>query len=217
MVPPSHFRVFRLGQWVDGVESWLGDDGRSVWDSTEDRHHQLEAGAPTWVGVDVGIKRDSSAVVAVQYRPDGRLHAELKSWVPTTDEPVDVTDIMAHLRTLSKRYQVGAISYDPRFFDVPAKMLYDEGLPLVEVPQSVEHMTPAVGALYELLRNGGLTHGRDPLFAQQVLNAVVRNNERGFTLSKGKSRGRIDAAIALALAVDRAQHKKPPRAKLVVL
>jgi hypothetical protein len=37
-----------------------------------------------------------------------------------------------------------------------------------------------------------------------VLNAVPRFNERGFTLAKGKSRGRIDAAVALCLAADRA-------------
>lgn len=218
LAPESAFRVFRLGQWVDGVESWLGDDGRVVWDQLEDPY-EFVPGAPTWCGVDVGIKRDSSAVVSVQYRVDDptKLHAKVKIWLPTKDEPVDVTDIMGYLRQQATTYRVGAISFDPRFFDVPAKMLYDEGLPLVEVPQSVEHMTPAIGALYELIRGGGMTHDRDSLFAQQVLNAVTRLNERGFTLSKGKSRGRIDAAIALALAVDRAQHKKKPRSRIVVL
>jgi phage terminase large subunit-like protein len=215
LVPESHFRVFRLGQWVDGVESWLGSDGRSVWNLTQDSY-TLKIGEPTWVGVDVGIKRDSSAVVAVQYRPDGRLHAESKIWLPTADEPVDVTDIMAYLRVLGTKFKVGAISFDPRFFDVPAKMLYDEGLPLVEIPQSVERMTPAVGSLYELIRNAQITHGSDEQFTHQILNAVPRLNERGFTLSKGKSRGRIDACIALALAVDRAQHKRN-RSAVVVL
>jgi phage terminase large subunit-like protein len=215
LVPESHFRVFRLGQWVDGVESWLGADGRSVWNMTTDLY-ELELGKPTWIGVDVGIKRDSSAVVCVQYRPDGRLHAESKIWIPKKDEPVDVTDIMTHLRKLCRLYKVGAISFDPRFFDVPAKLLYDEGLPLVEIPQSVERMTPAIGSLYELIRGGQITHVKDELFAQQVLNAIPRLNERGFTLSKGKSRGRIDACIALALATDRALHKKKPRG-LVVL
>ena len=42
--------------------------------------------------------------------------------------------------------------------------------------------------------------------AEQVLNAVPRFNERGFTLQKGKSRGRIDACIALGLACDQALH-----------
>lgn len=211
-----HWLRFVCNRPTEDDDAWLGPEGRRLWEDAEDAY-QLALGAPTWVGVDVGLKRDSSAVVAVQYRDDGRLHAELRSWLPTVDEPVDVTDIMAHLRDLSRRYKVGAISYDPRFFDVPAKMLYDEGLPLVEVPQSLEHMTPACGHLYELIRSGKVTHPRDHVFTIQVLSAVPRFNERGFTLSKGKSRNRIDAAVALALAVDRAAHPKKVRAPLVIL
>jgi hypothetical protein len=41
-------------------------------------------------------------------------------------------------------------------------------------------------------------------------------NDRGFTLSKGKSRGPIDATVALALAVDRWRGKKKPRPALFV-
>jgi phage terminase large subunit-like protein len=94
------------------------------------------------------------------------------------------------------------VSYDPRFFDVPAKMLEDEGLPLIEVPQSVERMTAAVGSAFELIKRGELSHDGDPVVSAQVLNAVARFNERGFTLAKAKSRGRIDAAVAICLAVD---------------
>ena len=182
-----HWLRFVCNRPTEDDDAWLGPDGRRLWDGAEDDGYGLVLGAATWVGVDVGIKRDSSAVVAVQLREDGRLHAELRSWLPTVDEPVDVTDIMAHLRDLANRYRVGAISFDPRFFDVPAKMLYDEGLPLVEIPQSIEHMTPACGHLYELIRSQRITHRRDPVFTQQVLNGVPRFNERGFTLSKGKS------------------------------
>ncbi len=212
ITPSGRFRIFRLGQWVDGVQSWLGEDGSAVWDSLEDSY-RLVPGAPTWAGVDVGIKRDSSAIVLVQYRPDGRLHAHCRLWVPTKEEPVDVTDLMGYLRTVCKTYQVGAISFDPRLFDIAAKTLYDEGLPMVEIPQSVERMTPVIGHTYELVMSDppGISHDRDEAFATQVLNAVIRLNERGFTLAKSKSRGRIDAAIALSLAVDRATHKKAPR------
>lgn len=212
----AHFRIFRLGQWVDGYESWLGTDGRAVWELLGDPW-ELEKGKPTWVGIDVGLKRDSTAVVAVQYREDGRLHATCKLWVPTKEEPVDITDVMGYLRKLSNEYKVGAISFDPHFFDVPAKMLYDDGLPMVEIPQSVERMTPIIGNLYELIQKGGLSHNRDEAFTTHILNAVPRVNERGFTLQKSKSRGRIDAAVALALAVDRAMHKSKPRPKVVVL
>lgn len=216
-MPEAHFRVFRLGQWVDGIAGWLGTDGRAVWRKGLDLDFEMEEGAPTWVGIDVGLKRDSSVVCWVQLREDGRFHADFRVWLPTADEPVDVLDIMGYLRRLAGLYDLRELSYDPRFFDVSAKLLTDEGLRMVEVPQSLERMTPAVGDLYALLMEGRVTHGADPQVEQQVLNAIPRLNERGFTLSKGKSRGRIDAAVALALAVDRATHKAPKRAPLVVL
>jgi phage terminase large subunit-like protein len=197
------FRVFRLGQWVDGVESWLGPNGRAIWDDLAEPY-DFVAGAPTWVGVDVGIKRDSTAVVAVQRDEEGILRATCRLWIPTVDEPVDVTDVMAYLRTLAEAYQVEAVSYDPKFFDVPAKMLDDEGLPMVNIPQSVERMTMVLGSLLECVKNRGLRHDGDEGLATHVLNAVTRMNEHGFTLQKSKSRGRIDGVIALSLAVDRA-------------
>lgn len=214
--PEASFRIFRLGQWVDGVESWLGADGRAVWDALKDQYEFIDK-APTWIGVDVGIKRDSTAVATVQFRPDGRLHCKVRLWVPTKDEPVDVTDVMEHIRRETNRYKVGAVSFDPRFFDVPATMLHDEGLPMVEIPQSVERMTAIIGAAYEMIMRKEISHDGAEGFTEQVLNAVPRFNERGFTLQKSKSRGRIDAAIAMCLAADRALHRGKPRPKVVVL
>lgn len=205
ITPEGHFRIFRLGQWYDGVDSWLGPNGRVLWDELNDPY-DFVAGAPTWVGVDVGIKRDSTAVVAVQRDDDGLLRAVVRTWIPKLDEPVDVTDVMEHIRELARAYALVAVSFDPRFFDVPATMLADEGLPMEEVPQSVERMTVSCGALLELIKSKGLRHSGDDILTNHVLNAVPRFNERGFTLQKSKSRGRIDGAIALALAVDRALH-----------
>jgi len=214
ITPEGHFRVFRLGQWVDGVDSWLGPSGRAIWDALYAPQEPLLE-APTWVGVDVGLKRDSTAVVMVQKRPDGHLHAWCRLWIPVKDEPVDVTDVMGHIRDLAQRYRVEAVSFDPRFFDVPAKMLSDEGLRMVEVPQSVERMTTVCGSLLEIIKRGEIHHNNDEGFSTHVLNAVARVNERGFTLQKSKSRGRIDAAIALGLAVDRALHTETEQEPLV--
>jgi phage terminase large subunit-like protein len=72
-------------------------------------------------------------------------------------------------------------------------------------PVSDKRVMGGCGGLYELILNGQLTHDGDEVFATQVLNAVPRFNEHGFVLTKSKSRGKIDAAIALALAYDRVQ------------
>lgn len=216
LLPEAQFMTYRLGMWVEGQESWLGVDGAGVWDVLEDQYTLVE-GAPTWVGIDAALRRDTTAVVAVQYREDGRLHAVAKIWTPTSDEPVDIKSVMHYIRQLTDKYKVGAVSFDPRFMDVPAKDLYDEGVPMIEIPQSVARMTPIIGDLYEIIMTGQLSHDKDELFRTHVLNAIPRMQENGFTLSKGKSRGHIDGVIALALAVDRARHKPKPRPRVVVL
>lgn len=213
--PEGHFRIFRLGQWADGVDSWLGPDGRATWDALA-APYTFAPDVATFLGVDVGLKRDSTAVVAVQRDLDGLLHAMCRVWIPEAGRAVDVTDVMQHIRDLARTFDVRAVSFDNRFFDVPATMLEDEGLPMVEVPQSVERMTPIVGSLLELIKRSELRHDGDPTLATHVLNAVPRFNERGFTLQKSKSRGRIDAAIALALATDRAL-REPEKSEPVVL
>jgi phage terminase large subunit-like protein len=212
-IPEGMFRIFRLGCWVDGVECWLGPDGGREWDVLCDAR-EFDVGRPAWLGVDVGLKRDSTAVAVVQARSGG-WHVKVRLWLPTTEQAVDVTDVMQHIREVAGLVDVRGVSYDPRFFDVPAKMLEDEGFPMVEIPQSVERMTPAVGSLYELVKRGGLSHDGDQEVTRQVLNAVARYNERGFTLAKGKSRGRIDAAVAIALAADLALRQEAPAGEQV--
>lgn len=214
--PESHFRIFHLGQWVDGTDAWLGPDGGRIWDSLVSPRTPVPAG-PVWVGVDVGLKRDSTAVVMLQRRPDGKLHAWCRIWLPSPDETVDLSGIMQHLRELHRTYKLREAAYDPRLFELPAQMLADEGLPMVEMPQSQERMVPAFGALLEAIKRGEICHDGDRAFTTQILAGVPRYSERGFTLQKNKSRDRIDAAYALAMAYDRAQHTAPERSPVVVL
>ena len=207
MSPESHFRIFRLGQWFEGADCWLGDDGKKVWDSLESSFEMVD-GAATWIGVDVALRHDSTAVVWVQQDEDGAWHSDAKIWNPTVDGSLDVSDVMAFLRELSDRFDVREVSFDPRFFDLPAQMLLDEGLPMVEIPQSLQRMTPAVGATFEAIKRGELFHAPNAEFTAHVLNAIPKMNETGFTLSKGKSRGKIDGAVALCIAFHRANARE---------
>lgn len=210
LMPEGLFRMYRLGQHIEGTESWLGPNAAAIWDALVDPWSAL-AEAPTWLGVDIGIKRDSAAVVTVQRRPDGRLHAWCRLWVPTKDRPVDALDIMKYLRQVAAFGRVSKIAYDPRFFEVPASILKEDRLPMVSIEQSVATMSPICGQLLEVIKGDGLRHGGDRALRQHVLNAKEKPglDGRGFTLSKIRSTGRIDAAIALALAVDQAVRERP--------
>lgn len=216
-VPEAHFRIFQLGQWVEGVDAWLGPDGRQIWGALK-ADYLFEPGEPIWCGLDVGVKRDSTALIAIQRSTiTGKLHCISRIWMPEKDKPVDVTDVMGAIRDLSFSYELRGVAYDPRLFEVPATMLRDENLPMIEYPQSIERMSPAFGNLYEAIIKQTISHDGNSTFATHILNAVPRYNERGFTLAKQKSNGKIDAAVALAMAYDLATHpvkQQPPLACL---
>ena len=104
-------------------------------------------------------------------------------------------------------YDVREIAYDPAYMQRTAEVLADDGLPMVEFGQSAQRMVPACGTLYEMIVGGRVAHDGAPVFTDQVLSAAPRSTDQGWRLSKGKSKRKIDAAIALAMAVDRATRK----------
>jgi hypothetical protein len=197
--PEQAFRCFRLAQWPTAAAGgWLGDGGSELWDRLEDPF-EFVAGAPMWAAVDMSLRQDCSAVVFGQWRDDGRFHVAARVWYPPDGGTVDPSEVMEELRRLQRGFDLRMVLFDPRFFDLPARMLADERLPMVEAPQSVDRMTPAVMGCHEAIQRGELSHDGDEVFRRHVLNAQPRYSDRGFTLSKMKSSAKIDAAVALCM------------------
>lgn len=196
------FRRFRLNQWVRTQESWLpvGAWERSLGNVS------LDASLPCWVGIDMALKHDSIAVVVAQPQPSGHIHVAARIWHPDLGA-MDVSEVEQHLRTLRSTLNVQEFAYDPAFFQRSAEALYDDGLPMVEFPQSSQRMIPACGTAYDLIVQGKVVHDGQPMFTDQVMSAAQRMTENGWRLSKGKSRRKIDAAIAMCMALDRATRR----------
>jgi phage terminase large subunit-like protein len=197
----SAFRRWRLNQWVRAQESWLpaGSWERCV---SED---EIDEELPVYVGIDMALKHDSIAVVIAQQQ-ETRLVVRAKIWQPK-DEGVDIAAVEHYLREIHNTYEVREFVYDPAYFQRSAEALADDGLPMVEYPQTSSRLVPACGNAYELIVNGKIAHDGSPTFTDQVLSAAQRMTDNGWRLSKGKSRRKIDAAIALVMAVDRATTK----------
>jgi phage terminase large subunit-like protein len=192
-------RRYRLNQWVrTAADSWLP---QGAWELCRG-DAELVLGAPTWIGVDMALKRDTTAAVAVQH-VDGKIVAKAKIWLPDGGV-MDVAAVESHLMEMAQMYDVQEVAYDPAFFQRSAEALSEHGMPMVEFAQSPQRMVPACGHLYETIVNQKLVHDGNPIFSDQVLSAAQRVKDNGWTLSKGKSKRKIDAVIALAMAVDRA-------------
>lgn len=203
--PENEFRRFYLNQWTRSASSWLPAGTWAACRSGLD----IEFGAPVFVGVDAALYHDSTAVVVVA-PVDERFVVRSRIWVPNADNKIDLAEVMQHLRDLAQLYRLQTVAYDPRFFDVPAGMLADEGIPMLEVPQSAERMMPACGEAWELIVSRRVAHDGDPVLEDHVLSAQQRPSERGWTLSKQRSGRHIDACIAMVMALSEAQHFEAP-------
>lgn len=197
------FRRYRLSQWVRSQESWLPVGAWEQGRSTE----VLVDGEKTWLGVDMALKHDSIAIVAVQKQGD-KFVTESKIWHPESSG-VDVAEVEQYLRDQHRRFELVEVAFDPAFFQRSAEALHDDGLPMLEYPQSASRMVPACGQAYELIVAGRVLHDGSPTYTDQVLSAAQRMTDNGWRLSKGKSRRKIDAAIALVMALDRASTRPP--------
>lgn len=203
-IPRWEFERYFLNRWTRAAESWLP---AGVWEACAGTV-QLTKGQPAVVGVDMALRHDSVAVVVVQPKDDGMLHVSSKVWRPDGDR-IDVAAVENHLRALHRQYSLSSVAYDPAYFERSAQALQDEGLPMVEFPQSGERMVPACQHLYELVVQGKLMHGDDATLNDHVLAAAARDSERGWRLSKGRTKRPIDAAIALVMAAWEASQPAP--------
>jgi phage terminase large subunit-like protein len=200
------FRRWRLNQWCRTEASWLPP---GAWHRCRS-DLELDRETPAFVGIDMALKHDSIAIVVAQPRED-RVICRAKIWHPK-DDGVDVAEVEHHLRNLHRDYNIIEFAFDPAYFMRSAEMLLDDGLPMVEFPQTGNRMIPACGNLYELIVGGKIAHDASPTYTDQILSAAQRMTDNGWRLSKNKSKRKIDAAIATVMAVDRAtarQKMKP--------
>lgn len=197
------FRRYRLNQWVRSQESWLPLGAWEQCTGTVEINKEDDC----YVGIDMALKHDSIAIVLAQPQADGKCYVEAKIWHPDM-EAIDIADVEAHLRYLHLNYQVKEFAFDPAFFQRSAEALMDDGLPMLEFPQSSQRMIPACGNAYDMIVTNRVVHNGSPTFGDQVLSAAQRMTDNGWRLSKGKSKRKIDAAIALCMALDRATRRQ---------
>jgi len=200
---------------------WVGTEEAFVemawWDKCVDPDHRPLL--PTkkvslTVGVDVGIKHDSAAVVAVYYdRVMGKVVlANHRIWQPSPKEPLDIeATIEAHLVWVSENYRLSKILYDPYQFHRSATTLKSEGLPMEEFPQTVSNLTQMGQNLYELIKGGNFLGYEDGELRRAISHTVAKETSRGWRLTKEKAAHKIDVVVALAMAsLGAIQMPRPP-------
>lgn len=207
---PALYLRFHLNRWVTSEEEFIPvawwDEAASVYMASAEiwPEHPYKHW-PITIGIDAGLKRDTTALVAVAF--DGtRAKVGIvyhKIWIPTKETQVDLeATVEKELRYLYTHYTVKKIVYDPTHLIQTMLKMRRMGMPTEEFQQTQGNMTAASQLLYDLLKNKNLEAYPDDELRRHIQMAVAENNSRGFRIVKGKvsRRHHVDGAVALAMA-----------------
>ena len=189
-----------LNRWTEAdEESWLDALPPGHWHDLGDTKWEIPQGAEVVLSVDSAIRNDSIAVGATTVLPDGRIGHQSMIFPGGGEDRHDMIEVTEFIIWCCTLWEVKRIVYDPAYFELPAQMLEERGLPMLAMPQSYERMAPACHHLFELVADKQLVHDGQADLARHAASAVWREGERGRILSKRKSQNPIDGIIAMAM------------------
>jgi phage terminase large subunit-like protein len=203
------FVRYHLGMWTTVAERWMPT---GAWEGCE-KPGAVPDGAEVCLGFDGSFNNDSTALVVVScpVDEDELPHVDVvEAWERPEnnvgDWQVPILDVEAAIRAACTRWAVREIVCDPYRWARTYQVLEDEGLPIVEFPQSPARMIPATTRFYEATVNKQLTQSGDARLARHLGNCAIKVDSRGSRLTKEHrhSRRKIDLAVAAVMALERA-------------
>lgn len=227
------FLTKNLNIWVDHKEN--GYIPLKKWNATtilEDEKEEFMQGANFYYGVDLSITTDLTALgwVAVKngeflcgqraYMPEERFHERLaKDKVPfdvfeergelvlTPGEVVDYNYIKNDLLAMANKYGCKQVGFDRYNATYVATEFQNEGLEVVEIPQSIAQLSEPTKKFREYVYNGKMKHTDDQLLSWAINNAVLQEDtNENIKINKSRSKDRIDPVDAIMNAFARAMY-----------
>jgi phage terminase large subunit-like protein len=224
------FRQLQLNTWLDHstdpfVDMAIYDEGAGPID--------LEAlrGEPCWIGVDMSVTTDLTAVIAAFrdgddgyivvphiFCPADNLRAradrdgvpypqwaEAGSITATPGEVIDYRAVESCIRDLCRQFDVREIAFDKAYAQPVMAPLLEDGFPVVTMQLGWITQSPALNELERAIIARRFRHDGNPVLRWCFSNVAIQKDAAGNrTMHKGKSTDRIDAAFATWMAVARA-------------
>ena len=225
------FRQLRLNQWVKQSVRWMPMD---KWDECGAPviPGDLE-GRVCYAGLDLSSTSDLTTLVLV-FPPSDESEPYIILpffWLPEETLPLrvrrdhvmyDVWEKQGFLQTtegnvvhygfiekyiceLGEKYNIREIAYDRWNSTQMVQNLEDDGFTMIPFGQGFRDMSPPTKELMRLVLEHRLVHGGHPVLRWNMDNAFVRTDPAGnLKIDKQKSTEKVDGAVALVMALDRA-------------
>ena len=131
---------------------------------------------------------------------------ERQGFIHTTEgNVVHYGFIEQFITKLGERFNIREIAYDRWNATMMVQTLEDDGFNMVPFGQGFRDMSPPTKELMRIVLERKLNHGGPPVLRWNMDNAFVRTDPAGnLKIDKEKSTEKVDGAVALVMALDRA-------------
>lgn len=223
-----NFFTKHLNIWVTAESAWMDMDR---WDKCGDIAPDEElVNWPLWVGIDLANKIDICAAVKTWLAPNGHTHTKSKFWLPegrletapkhiselyrkwadagyldlTDGDVIDHGYIKAEVEAWVKGESLKEIAFDPWSATQFSLALAEEGLPLVEVAQTVKNLSESMKSVQADVYGSKIHHDGNPVMTWMMSNVTVKpdKNDNVFP-NKSTPENKIDGPVALFTAKSR--------------
>jgi phage terminase large subunit-like protein len=212
---PSAFTRMHQNDFVNNVDQFISSEQWNACYHPDVKQLLLDDGRRAVFGADASVSRDYTALVGVYFdirtgyydvvyckvwRPQ---KSALRNGKPTID--LNKT-IAAEILRLHANHQVASVLYDSYQLHSIASELLKKGVRMVEFPQTARRIESDQG-LYDAIIGKNIRHFDHPELNEHILNSVAVETGRGYRLAKDKSSKKIDAAVALSMALHGAREE----------
>ncbi|UFT98101.1 terminase large subunit [Radiobacillus kanasensis] len=216
-----NFLTKNMNIWVDAKDD--GYMNMSKWaeckSNVKEENMDLKR-YPVWIGVDLSTTTDLTSLGFVFRLPEGKYAVKQHSFMPedklyermskdrvefdlweekgylttTPGSVVDYSFVEQHILNMrDEGYDIQEINYDKWNATHFAQIMEDHGFEMVEVPQTIKHLSLPTKDFRKFVFNKQIIHFDDPLLAWAVGNAIQRvDAQENIMLDKSKSTERID-------------------------
>lgn len=231
---PEKMRAFltkNMNLWVDHKEDGYMD--LSKWNKCYDANLEREEfmrNANIYIGIDLSSRLDLTSVGMVAVY-QGKFLVEQHSFVPETKflermsrdkvrydlfeeqgllsrtdgDSVDYSFVRDYVLSMTKKYNVMEVCYDPWNSTHLANELTEQGCLMVEIPQRITHLSNPTKNFREFVYESKVLHTDDGLLRWALNNVVLKvDDQENIMISKSRSMDRIDPIAAILNAFSRA-------------
>ncbi len=228
------FKTKHLCMWVDSAVTWIK---HKDWIDSNQKDFTEEdlIGRECYAGLDLSSTTDITSYALAFPNEDGSYDILSRNFIPedtarvrakedkvsyldwartdaltlTSGNVIDYQDLFIHIMNDVGKFAIKEIAFDRWNATSIITKLEEEGVLCVAHGQGYKSMSPATKAIESLTLQKKINHGNNPVLTWCISNVCLQTDAaENVKIDKSKSQERVDAAVALAMAINRAESHK---------